>query len=165
MNYRCPQRMEPGSLLSRCSWSQWHAGRIPCSAEPRGTAGSVPGSRRCGGGNGNPLPGFLLPNPRDRGARWATVCGVQVRQGTEQLSTHSTIIVLETSAREWHGHFTFIPLEKYDEDLTCSLHALTQKSNFWSHYHWWNLPGNISYWQPCPQKPCPEPPPTAGNSL
>ena len=29
-----------------------------------------------GEGNGNPLEDSCLENPRDRGARWAAICGV-----------------------------------------------------------------------------------------
>ena len=39
--------------------------------------GSVPGlGRSSGEGNGNPLQYSCLENPMDRGAWWATVCGV-----------------------------------------------------------------------------------------
>ena len=38
---------------------------------------SIPGSERSpGGGHGNPLQYSCLENPMDRGAWWATVCGV-----------------------------------------------------------------------------------------
>ena len=33
---------------------------------------------RLGGGHGNPLQCSCLENPRDGGARWATVCGVDL---------------------------------------------------------------------------------------
>ena len=43
-----------------------------------GDASLIPGSGRCpGGGNGNPLQYSCLGNPRDRGAQWATVHGLQ----------------------------------------------------------------------------------------
>ena len=39
--------------------------------------GLIPESGRCPGGeNGNPLQYSCLGNPMDRGAWWATVCGV-----------------------------------------------------------------------------------------
>ena len=42
-----------------------------------GDAGLIPGVRRSpGGGNGNPFQYPCLENPMDRGAWWATVCGV-----------------------------------------------------------------------------------------
>ena len=42
-----------------------------------GDAGSVPESGRFPGeGNGNPLQYSCLENPMDRGAWWATVCGI-----------------------------------------------------------------------------------------
>ena len=53
--------------------------------------GSIPGSGRSSGeGHGNPLQYSCLENPMDRGAYWATVCGVAKESGsTEQLSTHA----------------------------------------------------------------------------
>ena len=49
--------------------------------------GSIPGSGRSPGeGDGNPLQFSCLGNPMDRGAWWATVCGV-VKSRT-RLSTH-----------------------------------------------------------------------------
>ena len=49
-----------------------------CSA---GDQGSIPGSGRSPGeGNGNPLQYSCLENPMDRGAWWALVHGVTVRQ-------------------------------------------------------------------------------------
>ena len=42
-----------------------------------GDRGSIPGSGISpGGGNGNPLQCSCLGDPMDRGAWWATVCGV-----------------------------------------------------------------------------------------
>jgi len=42
-----------------------------------GDPDSIPGLRRSPGrGHGNPLQYSCLENPRDRGARWATVHGV-----------------------------------------------------------------------------------------
>ena len=47
------------------------------SACNAGELGSIPGSGRSpGAGNGNPLQYSCLKNPMDRGAWWATVCGV-----------------------------------------------------------------------------------------
>ena len=41
------------------------------------TRGSIPGlGRSPGEGNGNPLQYSCLGNPTNRGAWWATVCGV-----------------------------------------------------------------------------------------
>ena len=49
-----------------------------CSAVDQG---SIPGSGRSPGeGNGNPLQYSCLENPMDRGAWWAMVHGVTVRQ-------------------------------------------------------------------------------------
>ena len=47
------------------------------SAYNAGNLGSIPGlGRSSGEGNGNPLQYSCLENPVDRGALWATVCGV-----------------------------------------------------------------------------------------
>ena len=44
-----------------------------------------------GEGNGNPLQGFCLENPRDTGAWWAAVYGVaQSRTWLKQLSSNET---------------------------------------------------------------------------
>ena len=40
-----------------------------------------------GGGNGNPLQYSCLENPMDRGAWWATVCGVGKSDMTEHTRT------------------------------------------------------------------------------
>ena len=54
-----------------------------------GDAGSIPGlGRSHGEGNGNPPQYSCLGNPMDRGAWWATVCGVAKESDmTEQLTT------------------------------------------------------------------------------
>ena len=56
---------------------------LPCSSDGKesafnaGDLGSIPGLGRFSGeGNGNPLQYSCLKNPMDRGAWWATVCGV-----------------------------------------------------------------------------------------
>ena len=62
------------------------------SANPgaAGDLGSIPGSGRSPGeGNGNPLQYSRLENPMDRGAWWATVCGVS--KSWAQLSNQATI--------------------------------------------------------------------------
>ena len=47
---------------------------LPANA---GDVGSILGLERCpGGGNGSPLQYSCLGNPMDRGALWATVCGI-----------------------------------------------------------------------------------------
>ena len=52
-------------------------------------AGSVTGlGRSPGEGNGSPLQDSCWGNPMDRGARWATVCGVA--KGQTQLSDEYT---------------------------------------------------------------------------
>ena len=50
---------------------------LPANAGDIRDAGSILGILRSPGeGNGNPLQCFCLENPMDRGAWWATVCGV-----------------------------------------------------------------------------------------
>ena len=45
-----------------------------------------------GEGNGNPVQCSCLENPRDRGARWAAVCGVaQSRTRLKRLSSSSSV--------------------------------------------------------------------------
>ena len=49
-----------------------------------------------GEGNGNPLHGSCLENPRDRGAWWAAVCGVtQSQTQLKRLSSSSILLVVE----------------------------------------------------------------------
>ena len=60
----------------------------PANAGDTRDAGSIPGSgRSLGGGHGNPLQYSCLENPMDRGASWATVCGVS--KSRAQLKQHS----------------------------------------------------------------------------
>ena len=71
----------PGQLSSK---------ETTCNAGDTGDSGSVPGSGRSPGeGNGNPLQYASLGNPMDRGARWATVLGLQESGVNEQLN-HQT---------------------------------------------------------------------------
>ena len=50
---------------------------LPASAGNIRDVSLIPGSGRCpGGGNGNILQYSCLENPMERGAWWATVCGV-----------------------------------------------------------------------------------------
>ena len=60
---------------------------LPCSSNSKesacnaGDQGSIPGwGRSSGEGNGKPLQFSCLENPMDRGACWATVCGVAKSQ-------------------------------------------------------------------------------------
>ena len=50
------------------------------SAYNGGDLGSIPGSGRSPGGNGNPLQYSCLENPMDRGVWWAVVHGVAKSQ-------------------------------------------------------------------------------------
>ena len=66
--------------LSRCRGKE-----SACNA---GDPGSIPGSGRSPGeGNGNSLQSSCLVNPMDRGAWWATVCGVM--KSWTRLRTHA----------------------------------------------------------------------------
>ena len=61
------------------------------SAYNVGDPGSIPGSGRSPGeGNGNPLQYSCLENPMDRGAWWASVCGVAKSQ--TRLSDFSSLL-------------------------------------------------------------------------
>ena len=56
----------------------------PANAGDARCVGSISGSRRSAGiGNGNPLQYSWPENPIDRGAWWATVCGVAESDTTE----------------------------------------------------------------------------------
>ena len=65
---------------------RWLSGKE--SSANAGDVGLSPGSGRPpGGGNGNPLQYSCLEKPTDRGAWWATVCGVTKElDTTEQLN-------------------------------------------------------------------------------
>ena len=66
----------------------------PANAGEARDMGLIPRSGRSpGGGNGKPTLVFLLGNPMDRGAWWATVHGVAKSQ--TQLSTHRSVSSLE----------------------------------------------------------------------
>ena len=58
-----------------------------------GDVGSISGlGRSPGEGNGNPLQYSCLGNPRDRGAWWATVCGVAKESDTTyQLNSNNNL--------------------------------------------------------------------------
>ena len=60
----------------------------PADARATGDAVSIPGlGGSPGGGNDNPLQYFCLENPMDRGAWWAIVHGVRVKQDWQVCST------------------------------------------------------------------------------
>ena len=63
------------AIYTKAGLLRWHSGKeSACNA---GDPGSIPGSGRSPGeGDGNPLQFSCLGNPMDRGAWWATVCGV-----------------------------------------------------------------------------------------
>ena len=72
------------SQLSLPSGGVWSASlvaqlvkNLPANAEDSRDVGSIPGlGRSLEEGDGNPLQYFCLENPMDRGAFWATDCGV-----------------------------------------------------------------------------------------
>ena len=76
---------------------RWLSGEeSACSAGDAGDKGSIPGSGRSpGGGHGNPLQDSCRESPIDRGAWWATVCGV-AKSWTwlKGLSMHTDSITL-----------------------------------------------------------------------
>ena len=60
-----------------------------------------------GAGNGNPLQCYCLENPRDRGACWASVCGVaQGRTRLTRLSS-SSLLSRELLMRQFSNHFWY----------------------------------------------------------
>ena len=62
------------SLITSWGFPNSSAGKeSACNAGDTGDAGSIPGSERSTGGNGNPLQYSCLGNPMDGGAWWATV--------------------------------------------------------------------------------------------
>ena len=63
---------------------------LPANAGDIRDAGSIPGSGRSpGGGHGNPLQYSCLENPMNRGAWWATVCGVATNLDTTEATSHT----------------------------------------------------------------------------
>ena len=58
----------------------------PANAEDVRDAGSIPGSGRSRRRKGNPLQFSCLGKPMDRGAWWATICGVGVAKSWTQLT-------------------------------------------------------------------------------
>ena len=67
-------------MLSICGLLQWLSAKSSPHAGAAGDVSSIPGSGRSPGGHGNPLQYSYLENPMDRGAWWATVCGVTMSQ-------------------------------------------------------------------------------------
>ena len=71
--------------------SRWHSGKeSACQCRRCKRCSLIPGSGRSPGErNGNPFQYSCLENPMDRGARWATACGVTKRDTTEWLGTNT----------------------------------------------------------------------------
>ena len=69
----------------------WLSGKASaCDAGATGDLGSIPGMGRSPGrGHGSPPQCSCLENPKDRGAWWATVCGVAELTRLKRLSTHT----------------------------------------------------------------------------
>ena len=71
-----------------------------------GDVGLIPGlGKSPGGGNGNPLQYSYLENPMDRGAWWATVCGVAKSQTQLRDSAHRHTYI--TFIAFFHPYLTF----------------------------------------------------------
>ena len=72
---------------------------LPVNTGGAGDSSLIPGSGRSPGeGNGNPLHDFCLENPMDRGAWWATVCGVtksQTRLSSSSILSNNQSMVLD----------------------------------------------------------------------
>ena len=67
-----------------------------------GDVGSIPESGRCPReGNGNPLQYYCLGNLKNRGALWATVCGVAKESDTTEYACMPPLTSLDMD-------FTFI---------------------------------------------------------
>ena len=63
-----------------------------------------------GEGNGNPLQCSCLENPRDRGAWWASVCGVtQSRTRLKRLSSSSSSSRGNEWRRQWYPTPVLLP--------------------------------------------------------
>ena len=68
---------------------------LPANAGDTGDTDSTPGSGRSqGGGNGNPVHYSCLENPMDRGAWWATFCGVTQSQIPLSRHTRRTAVII-----------------------------------------------------------------------
>ena len=63
-------------ITNSVDMSLGNGSEVKASASNAGDLGSIPGLGRSGEGNGNLLQYSCLENPIDRGAWWATVCGV-----------------------------------------------------------------------------------------
>ena len=77
------------------------SGKEPiCQCRRLRDGSSIPGSGRSpGAGHGNSLQYFCLKKSHDRGAWWATVCGVAKSQTRlKWLSRHANVYLLPTSA-------------------------------------------------------------------
>ena len=64
---------------------------------------------RIGEGNGNPLQGSCLENPREGGAWWAAVCGVtQSRTRLKRLSSSSRRYIRKTAPKNVLNYLIFL---------------------------------------------------------
>ena len=115
---------------------------VPCSSNSKesacyaGDQGSIPGSGRSSGeGNGNPLQCSCLGNPMDRGAWWATVCGVTELDRTEQL-THTYTHIIYNIYICIHAVNTPGQREGNTESLLSFPPKLTHQLNVWAVCCW-----------------------------
>ena len=63
-------------ITNSVDMSLGNGSEVKVSASNAGDLGSIPGLGRSGEGNGSLLQYSCLENPIDRGAWWATVCGI-----------------------------------------------------------------------------------------
>ena len=115
--------------------SRWLSGKdSACSTGASGDTGQIPGlGRPPGGGNGNPLQYSGLGNPVDRGAWWASVCGVQ-RQMVVMAAPRCTPLMPLNCTNKSGEHGTFYYLYQsvshsafltFCDPLACSLPGST----------------------------------------
>ena len=117
------KRLSSSSSSSRGTWwrRQWHPTPVLLPGKSQGR-GSLVGCRpfvhyesditerlhfhfslsHIGEGNGNPLQGSCLENPRNRGAWWAAVYGVAHTWGRTHMVRHDCSGLAATAAEE-HG--------------------------------------------------------------
>ena len=89
-----------------------------------------------GEGNGNPLQGSCLENPRDGGALWAAVYGIaqsrtrlkQLSSSSKEMATHSSTLAWKIPWMDEHGRLQSMGSQRVRHDWATSLH-------FTSHSH------------------------------
>ena len=95
-----------------CTNLGFFAGSAVESTCNAGDVGSIPGSGRSHGeGDGYPLQCSCLENSIDRGAWWATVCGVEYNSATKQQQTNQMFVNLSACLG--------FPSDSVGKELTC----------------------------------------------